>query len=383
MPHFTTISTSLKTAEIVQDFIIDETLTTRRIFKAIIVDNSKDPSATVNGYIVHQRKGLKDVWEDVKDLKLNQLKSGEGVKFNFSCGEMKKFYDALEKSYAIGNKGIRMGTKELVVEEAHKIIEVPAERKQFINSLLQKNYASEIWEELLSLDPDLATKLSYSKIQSDRKKAFEEFEQGLGEEKGENYWQDFFEKNQWIFGYGLKYQFLHLLQEQPNYGGSNVSGKGAQKGDYLLHTAAENKFTIPVEIKKPESSLFARSKSGEIVKYRNGVPLLSAELIGAISQIQVNSKTWEIEGSNSQQNREDLHEDKIFTHSSKGILVIGHTKQLDSFEKRKSFELYRCNIHNPEIITFDELFERAKYIVGGEGVKPHIKNEEVFDDLPF
>ena len=32
-------------------------------------------------------------------------------------------------------------------------------------------------------------------------------------------------------------------------------------------------------------------------------------------------------------------------------------------EKYSSFELFRRNIQNPEIITFDELYERATYIV--------------------
>lgn len=380
MTHITTISTSLYTAEIVEDFIIDETSTTRRIFKATIVKNSKDPTASVNGYIIYQRKNKKDIWEDVKDLKLSELKSGEGVKFIFSCGEIKKLYESLEKSYAIGNKGVKLGTKDLVVEEAHKIIEVPVERKQFIVSLLEKNHAPEIWDELISLDPDLATKLSYSKIQADRKKSLTEFENNLNEDKSESYWQNFFENNQWIFGYGLKYQFLHLLQEQPNYGGTDVSSKGAQKGDYLLHSSAEVKFTVPVEIKKPETPLFAHTRNGDLAIYRNGVPIIHYELTGAVSQVQVNSKTWEIEGSNNQQNSENLNKEKIFTHSPKGILVIGNTRQLDSYEKRKAFELYRSNIHNPEIITFDELYERAKYIVDG---KTEINKVEDLNDLPF
>ena len=366
MAQLTTKSTSHYTADILQDFIIDETPTTRRIFKATIVDNPKDPSASVTGHIIYQRKGRNGEWEDVRKLNLSELKSGEGVKFHFSCSEMKSFYEALELAYAIGNKGIRYGTKELVVEEATNIIQVPANRKQVITTLLKKDFGEEVWDEFLSINPDLATKLSYAKIQADRKKSLIEFEQSLREDKGEPYWQNFFLQNKWIFGFGLKYQFLHLLQDQPYYGGGKVSGKGAQKGDYLLHTAAENKFTVLVEIKKPEAPLFGRTKSGEIAKYRNGVPYLHYELIGAISQIQVNSKTWEIDGSNSQENREEFQTNKVFTYSPKGILVIGHSKQLDTFEKRKAFELYRSNLHNPEILTFDELFERAKYIVEGE-----------------
>ena len=32
-------------------------------------------------------------------------------------------------------------------------------------------------------------------------------------------------------------------------------------------------------------------------------------------------------------------------------------------ERYRSFELYRRNTYSPEIITFDELFERARFIV--------------------
>ena len=32
-------------------------------------------------------------------------------------------------------------------------------------------------------------------------------------------------------------------------------------------------------------------------------------------------------------------------------------------DKLRSFELFRKNTTNPEIITFDELYERAKFIV--------------------
>lgn len=366
MANYTTISTSSKTADIVNEFILAESSTTRLIFKAKIVENPKDPEATISGYIIHQRKSKNNEWENIQDIKLNQLKSGEGVKFNLSCGETKKLFDALQESYALGKNGVMFGTKELVVEEASKIIAVPDNRRQIITTLLQQEYGEEVWEELISMNPDLASKLSSAKIQADRKESLIEFEGSLDNDKSESYWQKFFEKNQWIFGLGLKYQFLHLLKDQPHFGGIAVSGKGAQRGDFLFHTAAENKYTVLVEIKKPQTHLFSFSNSGELVNYRNGVPLIHPELIGAISQIQVNSKTWEIEGAKTEANSEELANQRISTINPKGILVIGHTRQLDSSAKRKAFELYRINTHNPEILTFDELYERAKYIVYGD-----------------
>ena len=60
------------------------------------------------------------------------------------------------------------------------------------------------------------------------------------------------------------------------------------------------------------------------------------------------------------------------TINPKGILVIGHTKELmGERSKIETFELFRRDINNLEIITFDELYERAKFIV-----------DQVNEDLP-
>jgi Shedu protein SduA, C-terminal len=79
--------------------------------------------------------------------------------------------------------------------------------------------------------------------------------------------------------------------------------------------------------------------------------------------VQANCSKWDKEGSQSESNREILLKEQTFTVQPKGILVIGDTRQLSEISKRNSFELFRRNIVNPEIITFDELFERARFIV--------------------
>lgn len=67
-------------------------------------------------------------------------------------------------------------------------------------------------------------------------------------------------------------------------------------------------------------------------------------------------------------------------------MIIGHwselkmsTNKLEEEIKKKTFELYRRDSRNIEIITFDELFERAKFIV--EGDKQTVEYEP--EDLPF
>jgi len=179
----------------------------------------------------------------------------------------------------------------------------------------------------------------------------------VDKELTENDWQRFFENNTWIFGYGLRYQILRVLQPQPSYGGTTINGRGGQRGDFLTATEAETKYTCLVEIKRPSTSLLQHEQ------YRNGAWGVSSELAGAVSQVQVNCSQWEITDSRTEQNREILKD--INTISPKGIVVIGNTSELDSFSKRNSFERFRCEIRNPEIVTYDELYERAKFIVGG------------------
>jgi hypothetical protein len=48
--------------------------------------------------------------------------------------------------------------------------------------------------------------------------------------------------------------------------------------------------------------------------------------------------------------------------------------------KRRSFELFRRNLTQPEILTFDELFERARFIIENTSdvkAKPDIDEDEI------
>jgi len=61
-----------------------------------------------------------------------------------------------------------------------------------------------------------------------------------------------------------------------------------------------------------------------------------------------------------------LERSACYTIQPKGILVIGHTDQLDDNAMRMTFELARRNLQNPEVITFDELLARAKNLLLNE-----------------
>ncbi len=66
--------------------------------------------------------------------------------------------------------------------------------------------------------------------------------------------------------------------------------------------------------------------------------------------------------------RGDPTGEELFLHQPKGLLVVGtqaefKTAKGNNTHKIASFELFRRNISSPEILTYDELIERAKHIV--------------------
>jgi len=96
-----------------------------------------------------------------------------------------------------------------------------------------------------------------------RREVLEGFVRGLRTHPtDEDRWQNFFERNKWIFGYGLNYHILRQEQSQPHYGGTRVDGKGGQRGDFLTSTVGDINFTVLVEIKTPATLLVQVFKGG-------------------------------------------------------------------------------------------------------------------------
>lgn len=365
------VSTSLNTAEIQEREIatirasgqqgssLSQTGTTRLIVRPLIVNNASDPEAGVKITLIYQRKRASGEWEGVEAINLNTLRSGEGVRLSLDSRATLRLYEELQNLYAIhGSGGVRYGETRLVVGREDEIIRADPERARVINDLLAREYPTDIWDALVAANPDLVSTLSWSRIRAERLNILEVFRDSIGDEaKGELWWQDFFHKNKWIFGYGLNYQILREVQAQPHYGGTQVDRSGAQRGDFLARTDGEVSFTVLVEIKRPVTPLLHR-------EYRNGAWSISEEVAGGVAQLQTNCDTWEIEGSRTDSNREEVEiQEGALTVQPKGILIVGNAATLATRVKKKSFQLYRRNLHNPEIITFDELLARAVYII--------------------
>ena len=355
--EYKTRSTSSNTAKIA-DIVISESSNTRRIMRSeIIENNSKNPAAGIKIALLHQKKNG-DAWEDIKDKPLSALKAGEMAKLILGSEETLIVFNELKNLYAIhSQRGVEYGENNFIVGREDEIIKTDPQRLVFIKKLMKQGHSKEFWEQLVEADPDLATKLSYSRLHQSRKDTLDNFATLMKQQTSEQDWQNFFEENKWIFGYGLNYQILRPVTTQPNYGGERVTGKGKNRGDFLNATEGEVKFTVLVEIKKP-SSVLVESKP-----YRNDTHCVGPDILGGISQLRSNAHRWQVEGSNTTGNRDDLETKDIYTVQPKKILLVGNTNQLKSRPERESFELFRRNQSDVEVLTFDELLERARFIV--------------------
>lgn len=177
----------------------------------------------------------------------------------------------------------------------------------------------------------------------------------------EKVWQHFFKNNQWIFGYGLNYRFQSIIQDEVNLNTADLDNKHSVNGDFLL---ADNKFTTFVEIKRPDTKLFHEKRN------RADCWKLSSDLHDAHSQILEHKASGliklEMDSTNYDSN-DNLVVQKAY--DSKTILIIGDWSEIKNDSprvktiKEKTFELFRQNSKNVEIITFDELYARAEFIV--------------------
>ncbi len=190
-------------------------------------------------------------------------------------------------------------------------------------------------------------------------------------EKGlsnEGVWQKFFEKNSWIFGYGLSFIFLTSLDDsklENTISGASVGSVG-KRADALMKTQALVSSLCYVEIKHHRTELLDNRRP-----YRSGAWAPSSELTGAIVQAQASvaeaAKTFQDQLRPFDKGGDPTGE-VLYNFKPKSIVLIG---QFDEFvsengindQKIRSFEMYRGNTSSPEIITFDELYHRAKFIV--------------------
>ena len=117
-----------------------------------------------------------------------------------------------------------------------------------------------------------------------RKQGLENFETHIGGNWSESQWQDFFDREQWVFGYGLDYRIMRQFSREATVGAGGTDNQNKPVTDFLM-TFTE--YTVLVEIKRPCTAIFKQTKKG-----RAGTWEFTADFTSAVSQILEQKAEW-------------------------------------------------------------------------------------------
>lgn len=164
----------------------------------------------------------------------------------------------------------------------------------------------------------------------------------------EEFWQRVFNKNPYVLSQLFSVPVV-FIKDKAYVGGMNVDRQDAKFVDYLYTNESSNDALL-VEIKTPETKLIGS-------KYRKGVYKPSNDLSGSV--VQVLDYRRELSKNIQTITRGTDHAIDVF--NPRCVVIAGNAlKELDTELKRKSFELFRTNLRDVEIVTFDELFRKAE-----------------------
>lgn len=260
-------------------------------------------------------------------------------------------------------------TSYAVIDKTMKVLFDNVTKEVAINSFLEK-YGPDISEQDISLLQNRRSKLGYFEKLLIDEIFFKSEKLKLGVNKrDEDVWENFFENNPWIFGYGLQLVSCEGLDdkklEQTVVGNDIIDGTG-KRIDALLKTKGSISKILFCEIKTHLPNLLIEGYD------RPGVFVPAKELRGAVAQIQktIHKVTLKLQANFLKPvkgNCDPTGEEILFV-KPRGIVVIGKlddfkTENGINYEKLSSFELYRQQVSGIEIITYDELYERVKFIV--------------------
>ena len=364
-----TVKSTSKRSATTDDIVLRETNTTRLIFRPILVDNVKEKEASVKGTFVFQRKGSSDVWEDSESTSLSSLKKGEGVKLELKSAELLNLFTEIQNLYGMFlESGIPRGEAQFV--KANKAFEAVAglsdkeitavvKGQQFLGAqavarLIQ--WASDaqnftlMFERLESLKPESLINLNAAVGISTLKRALVTWSKHRSN-SDEEFWQDLLTEQEFVLE-----QIFHVpifvIKTKAYMGGKSALNKGGGVVDFLIKNNVTNSVGL-VEIKTPKTDLLA-------TEYRNGIYNISSELSGAVMQVLNYRDTL------SKERNTLLSDDAIDADAfdPKCVVIIGHARnELKDSNKLKSFELFRRQLTDVEVITYDELFDRSKRLV--------------------
>ncbi|WNQ12066.1 DUF4263 domain-containing protein [Paenibacillus aurantius] len=364
--NFRVTSTSLRSAE-VEDIILRETTTTRLVFRATIVDNQHDQSKSVKGTFIFQKKSMKNIWEDTKDIPLTSLKAGEGVSLKLDTGELHSLVTSVKQLYELHLQyGVPTGTNEFTVTDKNvtSVIQQFMQDSSLLDQLVEQGKtelfiesvkwisdhkdSGQIIGKLRQINIDDLSKINSVVGIANFVKILDVWRKNKTN-ADEEYWQQLLTNHSWILSQVFA-QPLVLFKDKVYLGGKGLDNSGGKVVDFLYKNELTESVAM-IEIKTPETKIMAS-------EYRNKVYSIHSDLTGAITQVLAYKEQIQRDYNSLRLQTEDTF--KVL--NPKCIVVAGCLENL-SGEKLHSFELFRREMKNVEIITFDELFGKIEAIL--------------------
>jgi hypothetical protein len=159
----------------------------------------------------------------------------------------------------------------------------------------------------------------------------------------EQQWQEFLRDNSWIFS-SIFAQPVILYKREAYVGGKTIDNKNGKFNDFLIKNSLGGNVSF-LEIKTHKTKIL------ENTAYRgDDVFPVAKDLSGSIVQVLNQKDNFQKEFYTFKGKSPGNYE----TFNSKCVVLIGTLKSLTEKQKQ-SFELFRNNCKDVEILTFDEL----------------------------
>ena len=278
----------------------------------------------------------------------NWYQAYEKDAFTFRSDEFERLLEFLNciKFIDLSNED-RFQVEDISVGAGPKII-TDASNRALINAIQQLG-ETERQHLFRSLQADLTPE--EVNLLLGRRQALEEFISQLSVGNWtEIDWQDFFEKQNWVFGYGLDYRIMQPFAREMVVGTSGTDNRNKPTVDFLMNFTD---YTVLVEIKRPDTPIFQPQKSG-----RAGTWRFSTDFMDAVSQVLEQKAEWITAAQSGDHfDKSGTRRLEARTRDAKTILVIGNRAEFDqsgnlrdATVKRDTFELFRRDTRTIEIL---------------------------------
>ena len=356
-PVIRTTSTSASTAD-VSDVVLRTGDRRRLVFRPTLVRNPNNAAASVRGTLVYQAKRAGDAWIDIDSLNLASMKAGEWTKLELRSEEVLRLYQAVSSFYAyMREHGVTYGEQELVPFEKGEVV-------RQVLALLEGEDSGELVKAFLEWASDQTTRtLAASLRDSDadslvsfnaavtiaRMRYFISVAKSALTSSDEDEWQQLLKNHSWVISQ-IYAQPVVLIKDQAYVGGKSIRNTGGSVIDYLYANDMTGN-VLMVEIKTPAAALLR--------SYRGNVMAPAPDLSGGVQQLLQARHSFEEEYRQLvERSGEDLN-----VVSPRCLLIVGTLISLSDDTARRSFELFRNNNRQVEVITFDELIGKAEQLV--------------------